>query len=181
MDSDFDTTISFGELQWRGHVQGLDQLQDTTDSQSIETLHLPNCTCIREEQAHLQEDSAINTSLIDCAVTDYSAKYLSYHWSRSVVRENGHFNKISVANYIPMGILLIELEDEELKWHNFEAFASLIARDVVLCEYAFSEYRLITNFVHDWSQYIKAGSKGFPIVPKSTLTRFRNIYYGIAP
>lgn len=36
MDNDFDTTNLVKELQWRGHVHDLDQLQDTTDSQSIE-------------------------------------------------------------------------------------------------------------------------------------------------
>lgn len=72
-----------------------------------------------------------------------------------------------MAKFTPVGILILELE-EELKWLDY--FESLIENNATLYEYVFSEYRLITDLGHCWSQYIKAGSKVIPTVSINSIS-----------
>lgn len=66
------------------------------------------------------------------------------------------------ATFYPMGILLIELEDEVLEWKTFEYFANLISNHTLLAEYAFYDYKESTRFINCWSRYINSRYLGIP-------------------
>lgn len=86
-----------------------------------------------------------------------------------MVKQWRQFKWESIVEFKPVGVLNIELTSEVLEWKDFSYFNHSIDVNVHLAEYAFNEYKNLTEFVYNWSNYKNRGSKGTLVTIRITV------------
>ena len=147
-------TTSLAQNQWKGLLQDLSDLEDTTDSRLQQTEHrlehteLTHNTLKREKEFEADafkheiqnivgESDILNPAYIDLLIKPHATKFCKFYWQRSVTKIRIKIVVTLKEIFNPIGILLIDLDEEVLDWEDFDHFAHIIELNIRLKEYAY--------------------------------------------